>query len=227
MKSWDPDLVIALGDNNYPDGAASTIDENIGQFYHEFIAPYRGQYGRGADVNRFFPSLGNHDWDSDRASPYLDYFTPPGNERYYEFVRGSVDFFALDSDEQEPDGNTAGSAQGQWLQMQLATSGSPRRVVYFHEAAYSSGDHGNNATMQWPFAEWGASVVMSGHDPDYERILVDGLPYFVNGAGVTGCTAFTRPLPEAGPGTTQTMARCWWKRRIRLSRTSSSTATAT
>jgi hypothetical protein len=37
--------------------------------------------------------------------------------------------------------------------------------------------------MRWPFKEWGASAVLSGHDHTYERLLVDGLPYFVNGLG--------------------------------------------
>ena len=55
VKSWDPDFIITLGDNNYPDGAADTIDENIGQYYHEYIYPYAGEYGEGSDINRFFP----------------------------------------------------------------------------------------------------------------------------------------------------------------------------
>ncbi len=62
VKSWDPDLIITVGDNNYPVGAATTIDQNIGQYYHDFIYPYMGAYGAGATANRFFPSLGNHDW---------------------------------------------------------------------------------------------------------------------------------------------------------------------
>ena len=72
VKSWNPDFLITLGDNNYPVGAAETLDRNVGQFYHDFIAPYRGRYGMGALTNRFFPSLGNHDWMSHRAQPYLD-----------------------------------------------------------------------------------------------------------------------------------------------------------
>ena len=64
VTSWSPDFVVTTGDNNYPDGAAETIDQNIGQFYHDFICPYRGAYGRGAATNRFFPVLGNHDWDT-------------------------------------------------------------------------------------------------------------------------------------------------------------------
>jgi tartrate-resistant acid phosphatase type 5 len=101
VRTVAPELLITLGDNNYPDGAAATIDANIGQHYRAWIAPYRGAYGPGADVNRFFPTLGNHDWRAEGAQPYLDYFELPGNERYYDFRRGPVHFFALDSDNDE------------------------------------------------------------------------------------------------------------------------------
>ncbi|MEJ7731932.1 MAG: hypothetical protein WKG00_22320 [Polyangiaceae bacterium] len=40
-------------------------------------------------------------------------------------VRGPVHFFFVDSDPHEPDGITADSTQGQWLQGRLATSTSP------------------------------------------------------------------------------------------------------
>ena len=186
IKSWNPDLIITTGDNNYPDGEADTIDEHIGQFFHSFIHPYKGSYGAGAQENRFFPSLGNHDWHTPSAQPYLDYFTLPGNERYYDFTWGSVHFFALDSDSHEPDGRHEKSIQAGWLQSNLAASGSPWKVVYFHHAPYSSGKHGSEEIMQWPFAEWGADVVFSGHDHTYERISRDGILYFVNGLGGAG-----------------------------------------
>ena len=64
VKSWNPEFIITLGDNNYDVGSQSTIDPNIGQYYHEFIFPYIGSYGPGDTVNRFFPSLGNHDWET-------------------------------------------------------------------------------------------------------------------------------------------------------------------
>lgn len=183
VKSWNPDLIITTGDNNYPDGAATTIDVNVGQFFHEFIAPYQGSYGAGGQANRFFPSLGNHDWNTPQAQPYLDYFTLPGNERYYDFVRGPVHFFAIDSDSREPDGVGRSSEQALWLQSRLAESTNPWKIVYFHHTVYSSGFHGNTAWMQWPFAEWGADVVLSGHDHTYERISREGITYFVNGLG--------------------------------------------
>lgn len=183
VKSWNPDLVITVGDNNYPSGAAETIDDRIGRFYSEFIYPYTGSFGPGGEQNRFFPTLGNHDWDTARAQAYFDYFTLPGNERYYDFVQGPVHFFAVSADSREPDGVARSSAQAQWLQERLAASTSPWKIVYFHQPPYSSGYHGPVDWMVWPFEEWGASAVLSGHDHDYERLQVGGIPYFVNGLG--------------------------------------------
>ncbi|MEN8241150.1 MAG: metallophosphoesterase [Chloroflexota bacterium] len=183
VKSWDVDFIITTGDNNYPWGSAETIDENIGQYYHRYISPYQGSYGEDTGVNRFFPSLGNHDWYTDGAQPYLDYFTLPGNERYYQFSWGMVDFFVLDSDWNEPDGIGKDSIQAAWLKEALAASTAPWQLVYFHMPPYSSGDHGPTTHMRWPFAEWGADAVLAGHDHDYERLEIDGLVYFINGLG--------------------------------------------
>jgi tartrate-resistant acid phosphatase type 5 len=80
-------------------------------------------------------------------------------------------------------GPTADSVQAAWLQAALANATQPWKVVYFHHPPYSSGSHGNNPDLQWPFEEWRADLVLSGHDHNYERLVVDGLPYFVNGAG--------------------------------------------
>jgi len=183
VKAYHPDIVITTGDNNYPFGAADTIDANIGQFYAEYIGSYHSKYGRGAAENRFFPSLGNHDWYTDDARAYLDYFTLPGNERYYDFAWGPVHFFMLDTDEREPDGAGADSIQARWLEQRLARSGAPWKLVFAHHAPYSSGRVPDFQHMRWPFKAWGADAVLSGYYHVYERLLVDGLPYFVNGLG--------------------------------------------
>ncbi len=184
VHALEPRLVITLGDNNYPDGAAATIDANVGQHFHDYIHPYAGSYGSGAAVNRFFPCLGNHDWLSPGAAPYLAYFELPGNERYYSVRRGPVELFALDSDLSEPDGILASSAQAAWLQAALAASSAPFRIVYLHHAPYSSSAvHGSQGLLQWPFRAWGASLVLAGHDHLYERASVSGLPYVVCGLG--------------------------------------------
>jgi len=94
VDGWNPNFVVTVGDNNYPLGAADTIDRNIGQYYQQYISPYLGSYGAGAVVNRFFPALGNHDLDTVLGQPYLDYFTLPSNERYYDFVQDRFTFLS-------------------------------------------------------------------------------------------------------------------------------------
>ena len=197
IKSWNPDFIVTVGDNNYGTGAAGTIDANIGQYYHDYIYPYSGAYGAGAAYNRFFPILGNHDWYTTNAQPYLDYFSLPGNERYYDFVRGPVHFFMLDSDPSEPDGISSLSVQAQWLQNALAVSTSPWNLVFVHHAPFSSGQHGSNPTLQWPYQAWGADAVLSGHDHTYERIVKNNLPYFVNGLGGSSLYNFGTPIADS------------------------------
>jgi hypothetical protein len=198
VKSWQPDFIITTGDNNYVLGGADTIDRNIGFYYQSFIAPYRGSFGPGepTGTNRFFPTLGNHDWVTASAQPYLDYFTLPGNERYYDVVWGPVHLFAIDNLDPEPDGIDSNSIQARWLQRRLAASTAPWKLVYMHIPPYSSGVHGSNTTAQWPYRQWGATAVLAGHDHIYERLLVDGLPYFVNGLG--GQSIYTIPAIQPG-----------------------------
>jgi len=195
IHSWDVDLIITTGDNNYPDGAAETIDENIGQYFHQYIYPYVGEYGQGADTNRFFPTLGNHDWSVPNAQPYMEYFTLPGNERYYDYVWEPVHFFAVDSDSREPDGVGRSSVQGQWLRDRLAASTATWKVVYMHQPPYSSSHDGSIDWAQWPYKKWGADIVLAGHSHVYERLEINGFPYIVNGLGGGPIYSFHQPIP--------------------------------
>ena len=132
------------------------------------------------------------------AKPYLDYFTLPGNGLYYNFVWGPIEFFAVDSDYHDPAGITATSRQATWLKDALAASTAPWKIVYFHLPPYSSGSvHGSTPELQWPFRAWGATAVLSGHEHTYERIIIDGFPYFVDGLGGNGKYSFN-PTPVAG-----------------------------
>ena len=189
ISSWRPDLVVTTGDNNY--GAANAVDSydpNVGQFYHAFIAPYTGVYGAGATTNKFFPAIGNHDWDIGGGAPYFAFFTLPGNERYFEVARGPVRFIFLDSDAREPDGRTPGSVQGAWAEGRMAAAPEPFVFVVFHHPAYTSG--GREPVMLWPFKAWGVKAVFTGHVHNYERLTDMGLTYFVNGQGGHATSGF-------------------------------------
>ena len=194
VKSWSPEFVITLGDNNYSDGELETIEENIGQYYCEFIynpdAPEDLRCNGPAaqeEVNRFFPSLGNHDVREENGEPYLQYFTLPGNERNYDFEWGPIQFFVIDSTPEDEDLECCDSDQAIWLREGLENSNAAFKLVYFHHSPYSTGDHGSDEDMQWPFEEWGAHAVMSGHEHIYQRIHKKtnlDFPYFV--CGVSG-----------------------------------------
>lgn len=198
VAGWNPDFVITLGDNNYTANNTTTAswDNEVGQYYGQFIRYPAGStsaYAPGSPTNRFFPSLGNHDWDAGIAG-WNNYFELPSNERYFDFIRGPVHFFVVDSDAREPNGNTSGSVQGQWLQAALGASSARWKIVYFHHPPYTSASRGSNAALQWPFRAWGASVVLTGHEHHYERILHDGFAYIVNGAGGATLSGFSTPV---------------------------------
>ncbi|MBI3653652.1 MAG: metallophosphoesterase [Acidobacteria bacterium] len=204
VKSWRPDFIITVGDNNYPKGRKPTITQNIGRYYCDKIYNPEGQPKpcKGAAArhkkNLFFPTLGNHDWCTNGAKPYIEYFTQlPGNRRYYDFTMGPVHFFAIDSEAKEacscdnpecfePDGADEDSEQAQWLKHKLKESTSPWNLVYFHHAPYTCKKA--SKWMRWPFQDWGANAVFSGHKHLYERgWLADekNFPYVVNGVGGT------------------------------------------
>ena len=173
VNSWSPDFVVTTGDNNYDLGQATTIDKNVGQYYSSFIYPYHGSYGSGGTSNRFWPTVGDHDWGDGyitpgTVQPYLSYFSSlPNNGRYYDvtLAGGLVEIFSIDSWQNEPDGTSSTSVQAQWLQGQLAASTATWKLVFLHHPPYSSGTgHGSDTVMQWPFQAWGASAVIAGHD---------------------------------------------------------------
>jgi len=204
VKGWAPDFIITMGDNRY---GSRDLDTTVGRFYCDYLAGAAGGTncsGGNRAVNSFFPSPGNHDYDDGAGlDEYLNYFTLPGagvttsatsgSERYYDFVMGPVHFFVIDSQGALTSSGDR-TAQQTWLQDRLAASTSVWKVVYFHHAPYSSGEHGSIVDMQWPFAAWGADAVISGHDHTYERIFADGIVYFVNGLGGRSIYGFNDPV---------------------------------
>lgn len=199
VRSWEPDFITTVGDNIYGYESFKTVDDCIGQYFRRFLSPYNGEYGEDSGVNRFYPILGNHDWESVEVDeqgncigPYFDFF--PDREPYYTFQQGPVRFFMLDSYRKQPAGNTPLSKQAMWLRDQLAQSDATWNLVYLHHSPYSSGTmHGSHPHLQWPFAQWGADAVLSGHNHTYERIEHDGIMYFVNGLGGTSQHALHKP----------------------------------
>lgn len=214
VKSWSPQFIITTGDNSYDtdgsdmDSGENYYDVNVGQHYSDFIFPFgTGQsstYTSTATENKFFPAVGNHDYISDSLSAFQGYFSLPGNERYYDFQKGGIHFFCLnsgiatDGDVVEPDVLSGSATQhradesimANWLEGKLAASKAHWKVVYFHHAPHSSdinaATNKGEPSMRWPFHDWDVDVVISGHGHQYERLKDTAnlnFPYIVNGAG--------------------------------------------
>jgi 3',5'-cyclic AMP phosphodiesterase CpdA len=163
------ELVIMAGDNIY--GSDSAAD-----YVNKFEAPYKGLLDAGV---KFYAALGNHDNPTQRFYKLFNM----GGERFYSFKpQQGIRFFALDS-------NYMDKPQLDWLEAELAKSGSEWKICFFHHPLYSSGrTHGSSldlrAKLEPLFTHYGVNVVFSGHDHTYERIKPQkGIHYFVSGSG--------------------------------------------
>lgn len=172
-----PDLVLTLGDNQYPSGS---------------LADYRTRYDRlawGRLKPLTNPVPGNHEYQTERASGYFTYFGQP--PAYYAFDAGcGWRGYALNS---EVDLTT----QVLWLQRDLAAHPGAPVLAYWHKPRWSSGtQHGGDERMQalWVALYGRTGVVLGGHEHNYERFApIDGLREFVVGTGGTSNYPFGAP----------------------------------
>lgn len=185
VDGWQPDAVFTLGDNVY---SADEVDP-----YEVLPRKALRFYQRFVNAGTFFPALGNHDW-GDPGTPLLhsdgnggtrgawhDLMALPGNGRYYDVRIGPLHVFVLDDYYLEPDGNKAGSKQGEWLRTTAAASDAVWKIVTHHYPAYVS-PLGGKASIRWPFGQWGIDASFAGHWHHYERVEKDIL-YITNGLG--------------------------------------------
>lgn len=160
--------VLALGDLAYMHGSSA-----------DFRDCYDPAWGRHLDRTRPIP--GNHEYETAGASAYFDYFgglAGPRGLGYYAFSAGAWRIIALNSE--VPMG--AGSAQALWLRAELSDNRRECTLAYWHRPLFSSGPNGNNVdtqTLYRTLMEFGAEVVLNGHDHLYERFAPqdgDGRP---------------------------------------------------
>jgi hypothetical protein len=142
----------------------------------------------------------NSDDPSIKSKPYFDYFSAqngfqppaapvptmqnpdpndPDNNHgltfgggYYSYDLGSWHIVALNSNCDKVGGCDASSAQGQWLQRDLANHPAQCTLAYFHHPLYATAN-GTNTLNVRPLWEMlyakGADVILSGHAHRYER----------------------------------------------------------
>ena len=194
--------VIALGDNQYYCGG-----------YQAFQQSYDLSWGRVKSITR--PAVGNHEYltaggtgctpANQGAAGYFQYFGAaaglPG-QGYYSYDIGTWHLIALNTNCGDAGGCGATSAQGRWLQADLAAHTNYCTLAYWHIPRFSSGGRANaNSQSFWnQLYAADADVILAAHDHLYERFApqspsgvadpVRGIREFIVGTGGANTTSF-------------------------------------
>ena len=137
--------------------------------YRTNAIAYEPTWGKLRD--RTLPAPGNHEYLTRGAAGYFGYFHDRAGESgkgYYSKNVCSWHIVALNSNID----TATGSEQVKWLQKDLSENHLTCVLAFWHHPRFSSGAHGNNLHMAaiWTtLYQHSASVVIAGHDHDYER----------------------------------------------------------
>lgn len=189
--------VLPLGDNQYECGSLWAYQN-----------AYDLSWGRFKSITH--PAPGNHEYlthggtdcttANAGAAGYYGYFgtlagTVAPGKGYYSYDVGAWHLVSLNSNCSDAGGCGPTSAQGKWLQADLAAHSGQCILAYWHIPLFSSG--GRASPNSQPF--WNAlyaahaDVVLNGHDHIYERFApqnpsgqldpVNGIREFIAGTG--------------------------------------------
>jgi hypothetical protein len=202
-----PGQVFVLGDNTYPKGG-----DGLSVKLSDFVECYGPTWGRHKDRTR--PVVGNHEYVGPDAAGYFSYFGAAAGDPakgYYDYRVGAWHVIVLNSNCADVGGCGPGSPQEQWLRGVLAASEADCTVAMWHDPRYSSGaTHGSNPITE-PFwqalYEYGADVILNGHDHIYERFGLQkpggaadaafGLRQITVGTGGRSSYGLDSPVPNS------------------------------
>lgn len=194
------DAFAALGDLQYPNGT-----------YADFLTGYAPSYGRFLDLT--LPAPGNHEYNTDGAAGYGQYFGDRGHLStggwYSADIGTTWHVVVLNSNCDEVDCR-AGSAQERWLRADLAASTRPCTIGVWHHPRFSSGERYSvdpDIRPLWQaLADDRAELILNGHEHVYERFhrqTVDGavdptgIRQIIVGGGGRSLYGFATPLPSS------------------------------
>jgi uncharacterized protein YjdB/PKD repeat protein len=187
--------VATFGDGAYPDGSLS-----------DYMNCFDPSWGRHKARTR--PATGNHEYNhgqSAGAPGYYAYWGAAAGDSgigYYSYTLGAWHIVVINSSLDM----SAGSTQEQWLRADLAAHPATCTLAYWHHPRFSSGGNGSTVETQpiWQaLYDFGAEVVVNGHDHDYERFApqtptgapdnTNGIREFVVGTGGNSLYSFDIP----------------------------------
>lgn len=190
INAWSPNLFLYLGDV-YEKGS-----------YTEFANWYDSTFGAFRSITD--PVIGNHEYGTRKAAGFYDYWNNEPN--YYSFDAGGWHFIALNSTSQFQ--SIGWTAQLAWLQSDLASHAGSCIVAFWHHPLNNIGPEGATARVQdfWtPLVNARATLVLNGHDHDYQRWQpldangnpsAGGLTEIVAGTGGHSAQYFTSSDPR-------------------------------
>lgn len=172
IESKDVDAVLLAGDLQYDAGEESNFRDSFAVSWINLLT-------------RSFAAPGNHEYGTRGASGYFNFWNgqPQGAARagepgkgYYAFDIGSWRIIALNSNCESVGGCGPGSAQAQWLAMELEANKPLCTLAFWHHPVFSSGNYqasekdNSRGRYFWQLLEQnGADVIVNGHDHLYER----------------------------------------------------------
>jgi hypothetical protein len=173
---------IPLGDIQYEEGSLDAFNE-----------VYDKWFGRFRSITE--PVPGNHEYYTEGAAGYFDYFgkragTAQKPWRSFSPVAGWR-IYLLDSNCEFVGGCGSDSPQGRWLTKELKSSDDECAIAAWHHPLHTSGGYnGDEPTIAraqplWDLADaGGVDIVLNGHDHIYERFApIDGMTQFTVGSG--------------------------------------------
>jgi acid phosphatase type 7 len=179
-------LLLTTGDNAYADGSYQQFDDFVFAYYRDLLPEMS-----------LMPTLGNHDYNTPGAQPYLDNFFLPENawreadrERYWSMDYGPLHVIGLDSEE-SIDG-TGDDSMLAWADADLEANTKPWTVALWHRPPWSGGTEGDGSLQVRDLLvplmqEHGVDLVLMGHEHFYERFaaILDGAVSSHEEGGVT------------------------------------------
>jgi hypothetical protein len=197
-----PGTVFTLGDNAYPNGSE-----------RNFARCYEPTWGRVKARTR--PVVGNHEYHTDDARGYFNYFgaaAGPRDKGYYSYDLGSWHVVVLNTNcDVVPGGCAAGSPQDRWLRADLAASGARCTVAMGHHPLFTSAATHRPTSQIRPLVralhDAGVELLLAGHNHTYERFAPQdprgradparGIRQFVVGTGGAGLYPFGKPAANS------------------------------
>jgi len=194
MKQYDPDFVLALGDNFYENGVSSVTDSNWQQAFENV-------YTSSSMQKRWMVIVGNHDW---RAGPkginaQIDYTRAEGQNRWYMpasyyqekikiDAKTMLHFVFIDTTKLigDSDGNFD-EQQLSWIEKTLSESTAAWLFVCGHHPVRSAGDHHDNPQLMSrlkPLLDsYKVDAYLTGHDHVLQVIETDPTVHVCTGSG--------------------------------------------